>query len=90
MHYLKYVEENPEEFKKITMKRNFDVSLIDEIITLNDERKKLILVVENTKAEINKLSKDIGLLKQKGENADELMSKVAESKAMIQSEEKKL
>jgi seryl-tRNA synthetase len=90
MHDLKYVEENPEEFKKITMKRNFDVNLIDEIIALNDERKKLILIVENTKAEINKLSKEVGQKKQKGENADDLMSKVTESKAMIQNEEKKL
>lgn len=90
MHDLKRIEANPEEFKKHLEKRSFSPSVVDTILGLNNERKKLTNLVETNKAEINKLSKEIGLKKRNGEDANELMQKVSELKGSSEASEKKL
>ena len=48
--------------------RNFrDTNLVDQIITLDDERKKLTFRFDETKAGINAASKEIGMLMGKGQ-----------------------
>jgi seryl-tRNA synthetase len=51
--------------------RNFkEINLVDEIIALDDERKKWNFQYDDTKAKINAASKEIGMHKSKGENEE--------------------
>ncbi|HEU0063679.1 MAG TPA: serine--tRNA ligase, partial [Flavisolibacter sp.] len=59
---------NSEYVKERLAVRNFrDTYLVDEIISLDDERKKLTFQFDDTKAKINAASKEIGMLMGKGE-----------------------
>lgn len=51
--------------------RNFsEPELVDEILRLDDERKRLTFQFDDTKAKINTASKEIGLLMSKGQKDD--------------------
>lgn len=90
MHDLKKIEANPEEFKKHLEKRSFSSSVVDTILGLNNERKKLTNLVETNKSEMNKISKEVGLKKRNGEDASSLMQKVSELKSANEASEKRL
>ena len=84
MHDIKLIEEQTEAFKKNLSKRNFDLSTVDKVIELNEARKKLTFYVETRRAEVKKLSKDIGEIKKQGKDASTLMEKVAAIKVEIE------
>jgi len=51
--------------------KNFpQTDLVDEIIALDDQRKKLQLEFDNTQSKINSASKEIGMLMAKGQKSD--------------------
>ncbi len=70
-----------EQVKKRLAVRNFkEPELVDEIILLDNERKKLTLGKEDCKARINVLSKEIGVLMGKGQTEEaELKKKEVET-----------
>jgi len=73
--------------------RNFrETGLVDEIIALDEERKKLTFQFEETKAKINASSKEIGMLKGKGnkEEADTKKKEVEAFKNNLQPVQEKL
>ena len=74
---LKWIVENPEAFNKAMEKRNYDVRA-EKIIELNNKRKENISELQNLQSQRNSISKEIGILKSKGQNADELMKKAEE------------
>lgn len=74
---LKWIVENPEAFNKAMEKRNYDVRA-EKIIELNNKRKENIYELQNLQSQRNSISKEIGILKSKGQNADELMKKAEE------------
>ena len=74
---LKWIVENPEAFDKAMEKRNYDVRA-EKIIELNNKRKENISELQNLQSQRNSISKEIGILKSKGQNADELMKKAEE------------
>lgn len=86
MHDIKNFETNYQDVVKNFAKRNLDSKHVDQALELNKTRKTLIAEVESAKADLNNLSREIGALKKSGQNADELMAKVASIK--ICSEEK--
>ncbi len=66
--------------------RNFkQLDLVDEIVALDDKRKKLQLEFDNTQAKINSSSKDIGKLMGQGkkEEADELKAAIPQLKTAL-------
>jgi seryl-tRNA synthetase len=83
MHDLKLIEQNTEDFKNNLKQRGFDISEVDKLLSLNDERKKLIQSVESTQAEVKKISKEVGMKKKAGEDASDLMKKVGELKSSV-------
>lgn len=85
MHDIKLIEANIDGFKNNLKLRNFDLSIFDKVLDLNNKRKSLTTDVEQTLAEVKTISKEVGLKKRNGENADELMGKVHELKASIES-----
>jgi seryl-tRNA synthetase len=67
MLQVSLIKQNPEEIKrKLTVKNFKDLNLVDEIISLDEERRKLNFQFDETKAGINAASKEIGQLKSKG------------------------
>ena len=74
---LKYVTENIEEVVKKLSKRNGDFSYLYELVTLQDQRKQIIVDVESKKALRNEASKKIGELKRNKMDATSVLNDVA-------------
>lgn len=90
---IKFLRENPELVKE-NIKKKFQDSklpLVDEVIVLDEERRKAQQEADNIKAEKNKLSKEIGALMAQGkkEEAEAVKKKVAESAARLAEMEEK-
>lgn len=83
---INYIIENTDEVKKNFEKRNFDNNVIDDLLSINLERKKLTQFVETGRAEIKQISKEIGKLKKNGEDAVGPVNKVAEIKKRIENQ----
>jgi len=65
---LAFIRQFPEEVKQRLAIKNFKgIQLVDEIIQLDDQRKKWQLESDNTQAKINAASKEIGQFMSKGE-----------------------
>ena len=64
---IKLIREETEFVKVALAKRQIAPAIIDDIVRLDEERRKLILDVENKKAERNAVSKEIGRMKDKEE-----------------------
>src|SRR5688572_22236075 len=74
------IKQNPEEIKRRLAIKNFkELNLVDEIISLDEERRKLNFQFDETKAGINSASKEIGQLISKGQKEEaETMKKQVE------------
>lgn len=78
---------NPEEVKKRLVVKHFkQPELVDTIISLDDERKKLQLDFDNTQARVNTASKEIGQLMGQGnkEAAEAMKTEVATLKTSLE------
>lgn len=68
---LKEIRKNPEEIKAKISRRNPDLAkLIDEIVELDKEHRKELQKKEELEARRNALSKEVGMKKSKGEDAE--------------------
>ncbi len=88
MLQVSVLRQNAEWAKERLAIRNFKhLELVDEIIALDDERKKLQAEFDNTQAKVNSASKDIGKLMAQGkkEDAEALKAEVASHKTAISS-----
>ena len=71
MLQLATLRNNPGEVKERLSIKNFkELSLIDDIIALDDQRKKLTFQFDETKAKVNAASKEIGGLMAKGQKSE--------------------
>ncbi len=87
---IKKIETEFEAVKKNLSNRNFDTAVLSEIVEFNKQRKNLTTLSETKKAEINKLSREIGELKKNKQDATALMNQVAQLKAEMDKEAKEL
>lgn len=71
--------------ERLGVKHFTETALVDEIIALDDERKKLVFQFDDTKAKLNGLSKEIGQLMGKGqkEEAEKKKSEVESLKSTL-------
>ncbi len=78
--------------ERLAIKNFKDINLVDEIIVLDDERKKLNFQFDETKAKINAASKEIGQLMGKGlkDEADEKKKAVENLKNDLNPTQEKL
>ena len=71
MLQLARLRSNPEEVRERLSIKNFkDLHIVDAIIALDDDRKKLTFQFDETKAKINAASKEIGGLMAKGQKEE--------------------
>ena len=88
----KYICENLKEVKKRLETRNDDFSYLNDLLKLEDERKKLILEGDKIKAERNSISKEVGVLKaqKKDKEAEKLLKQITFGKEEISKIDNKL
>ncbi len=71
MLQLQVLRQNPQAVKERLAVKNFaELQLVDTIIALDDERKKLQLEFDNNQAKVNSTSKEIGGLMTKGQKEE--------------------
>lgn len=54
---IKFIRENPDEVKKNLLRRHKDMTVVDNILEIDKDRRELIVVVDELKAQRNKISK---------------------------------
>ena len=92
MHDIKFIRENAAEFDRIMQRRGLESPSV-QILSLDEKRRKLQTELQALQARRNESSKQIGVLKSSGVDADELIAEVASIKQKIpelESEEHKL
>lgn len=68
---LKFIQDNPELVVEKLKRKNFDAStIVSEIIELYKQKNSLQAQADNAKAEMNKISKEIGVLFKEGKQAE--------------------
>ncbi len=71
MLQLQVLKQNPQEVKdRLAVKHFGEPQLVDAIIALDDERKKLQLDFDNNQAKVNSTSREIGMLMAKGQKEE--------------------
>ena len=86
---IKVIREKPDKVKAALKTRNADYdSYIDDILKIDEERRKISTETDALKAEQNKASKQIPIMKKNGENTDELMAKMKEIAEKIKADDK--
>ena len=77
---LKRIRNNPEEIKLALTNRgeDFDVSVIDELVKLDEERRNILSEVEVLKSKRNQVSAEIPKLKKAGEDVAPIMAEMKE------------
>ena len=82
MHNINYIRENPIEFDN-AMKLRGEDTISSTILEIDKIKRETQTVLQNILSERNKLSKEIGNLKSKNEDANEEITKVEELKNKI-------
>lgn len=80
---IKAILENPTEIKQKLVDRGDYSAQIDKLIAIYEEKRALQKEGDELRNKRNALSKQIGALKSKGENADAVMAEVAELKEKL-------
>ena len=90
---LSFIRENKDLIKKGLTKRNLsNINIIDQVIELDQNRRSIMLKLENILSNTNKINKDIGLSIKSGkkENIDSLKSKSSKLKSDAKKFQEKL
>ncbi len=88
MFDLKFIREHPKEFDAGLKRRGLGAEA-EKILGLDEDLRALITSLQEAQAKRNELSKQIGILKSKGENADKVMAEVTALKQAVQDGEEK-
>ena len=74
---IKLIRDNPDAVRtRLATRGGGDEARVNEIIALDEHRRKLLTESEGLKAERNKVSKEIGLLKSKGQDVSAAMTRM--------------
>ena len=72
-----------ETYRESLKNRGEDGSLVDQLLSLNSERKALVTQAEQARAEQNRVGLEIAKRKRAGENADVLLSEMQKLSSQI-------
>ena len=88
MFDIRWIRDNPEEFDAGLARRGVS-PMAAKAIELDAGRRKTVTLAQEIQARRNKLSKEIGIAKARGEDVSELMEKVSADKGLQASSEEK-
>ena len=84
---IKIIRENPDKVKAALKTRNADYDeYIDSILEIDEKRRKLSTETDNLKAEQNRVTKQIPIMKKNGENTDAVMAEMKEISEKIKTD----
>lgn len=84
---IKIIRENPDKVKAALKTRNADYDeYIDIILEIDEKRRKLSTETDNLKAEQNRVTKQIPIMKKNGENTDAVMAEMKEISEKIKAD----
>ena len=61
----KIVRENTQRVEESLRKRNYDLSILDRFLKIENERRELLRLIEEKREQRNKISQEIAKLKEK-------------------------
>lgn len=70
---LKFIRENPDLVREAIKNKN-EKDNLDELLQLDEKRRKILRIVEDLKAQKNQASKEISKLKREGKDTSEIIS----------------
>jgi len=79
MHDLRWIRENPAEFDRGLGRRGLS-PCADQVLALDREWRRLETEAQESQATRNRLSREVGAAKKRGENADELIQQIDRNK----------
>ncbi|MBN4084648.1 serine--tRNA ligase [Mycoplasma sp. CSL10166] len=77
---LKFIQKNIEMVRKGLKNRGFDIEIFDKLISISEDRGSKMFIAQNKKAELAKLSKEFGTLKNNPEAIRQLKEKISQVK----------
>ena len=80
---IRLIRQDPDRFRQGLARRGASTEPIDELLRLDEERRKFLTQSEGLKAERNRVSKQISELKKAGQDAGEMISATREVSAQI-------
>ena len=84
---IKIIRENPDKVKAALKTRHADYDeYIDSILEIDEKRRKLSTETDNLKAEQNRVTKQIPIMKKNGENTDAVMAEMKEISEKIKAD----
>ncbi len=81
MHDIKWIRDNPDAFDAALKKRGVDEVNAQSVLALDEQKRHAQTQLQALQKERNDKSKQIGIAKGKGENADDIIARVGEIKA---------
>ncbi len=75
---IKLLRENPDTVRQGLKSRGAAIDVVDSVLEFDEIRRALLTKVESLKGERNKVSKDIGAAKKRGEDTAEIQASVRE------------
>ena len=82
MHDIRFIRENPDAFDAALKRRNL-APMAGEILKIDSDRRALQAQIQEMQSRRNHASKEIGALKAKGSDADEMIAKVNDIKTKM-------
>src|SRR4051794_9149659 len=79
MHDLRWIRENPEEFDRGLGRRGLPPRAA-EVLAIDPEWRALQTAAEEAQSVRNRLSREVGMAKKRGEAADSLLAEITQSK----------
>ena len=79
MHDIKWIRDNPQQFDNALARRGLE-PLSADAIELDASNRRIITELQELQKRRNEVSKQVGVLRGKGENADKLISEVGDLK----------
>jgi len=86
----KLLRENPNLLKEALSKRNYDVSILDELINLDEETRILKKEIDTLRAEKNRISKEVSRARRENSNPDSLLNEAKKIDKKLEELEKNL
>ena len=84
---IKFARENPEKVIEALKKRNYDISVFDDFLHNEEERKKTLTTVENHRQQLNKFSNEIDIFRKQGKDTTDLKLKAKDLSDTIKNQE---
>ncbi|MDP2681435.1 MAG: serine--tRNA ligase [Deltaproteobacteria bacterium] len=84
---IKFARENPEKVIKALEKRHYDISVFDDFLKNEKERKTILSAVENHRQKLNEISNKVGVGRKQGQDVSELLFKAKELSDTIKNQE---